>query len=192
MWPTLSKRTRQRASSFTTCLLTVVVVFGGIGFYYFRYLQWRHFETPTEGLTYVKGGTAPQLNDFRKMTVSKIIDATSGQLGRLKEIRKATKKGTVKYTDFEQDCIEVRNRLLEIMNEARLRRIPEKFKKKYETVLKSIALTYRSVNVLEGSFDAETPEARKKEYIESIKLAKKANRGLEVTREYFYGTAWSQ
>jgi hypothetical protein len=191
MWPSFSNRARQRASSFTTCLLTVVVVFGGIGFYYFNYFQWRHFENPHEGLTWVEGEDMPQLNSFRKKTVSSICDPTSQQLSRLKDIRKATKKGTEQYPDFEQDCTEVRNRLLEIMNEARLRRIPVKFKKEYLRTIDGIVLTYDSVNLLQGSFKPETAELRQKEYVNSIKAAKSAADKLRVSREYFHGSGWS-
>lgn len=187
-----SKRSQQRGNSFSSCLLTLVIVFGGIGFYYFNYFQWRHFEQPLEGLTYVEENTAPQLNDFRKHTVAKITDATALHLGTLANMRKKTKKGTVKYPEFEQECTEFRNRLKEIMTEGRLRRIPTKFKKKYSLCLLALQDAFRSVNALEDSFDPETVAEREKLYKESIKLANAAKKKNLEAREYFNGEGWRE
>lgn len=180
------------------CLVTVVLVFGGLGFYYFNYFQWRHFEAPTEGLTFVEGGTAPQLNSFSKQTTAKVIDATLQQNERLKQIRKALynkkQKQFVEYTDFEQDCTEVKNRLLEIMNEARLRRIPEKFKKKYNLSLYALQDTYKSVDVLSTAFETEVQGEIKKRIEESIKYSKEAKKKLGPARNYFHSKdkSWAQ
>ena len=187
-----SNRSQERGNSFSSCLLTMVIVFGGLGFYYFNYFQWRYFEAPLKGLTYVEENTAPQLNDFRKHTVAKITDATALHLDTLANIRKKTKKGTEKYPDFEQECIEFRNRLKEIMVEARLRRIPTKFQKKYDLCLLALQDAYRSVNYLEESFGAKTPAEQQKIYKESIKYANAAKKKNTEAREYFSGEGWRE
>ena len=189
--PDPRKRFRERGSSFTSCLLTVIVVFGGLGFYYFNYFQWRHFAAPLDGLTYVEGGKLSDLNMFRQSAYKKIIDPTLFQLDQLKEMRKASKYGKERYTDLEQNSKEVRNALLAIMTEARLRRIPKRFKKKYTEIMYGIVDTFDAVNMFEASFEAETAGAREKEYKEAFKRAKKAERRLKNSRDYFTSKDWA-
>ena len=189
--PDPRKRFRERGSSFTSCLLTVILVFGGLGFYYFNYFQWRHFAAPLEGLTYVEGGKLSDLNMFRQSAYKKIIDPTLFQLQQIKEMRKASKFGKEKYTDLEQNCKEVRNALLAIMTEARLRRIPKRFKKKYTEIMNGIVDTFDAVNMFEASFEEETAVAREKAYKEAYKRAKRAERRLKNAREYFTSKDWA-
>lgn len=181
-------RLRQRGNSFTSCLLTLIIVFGGLGFYYFNYFQWRHFEAPLEGLTFEDETPTPQLNDFRKKTLSAVADPIGGQLERLAALRKKVKKAGFKaegYPELEQDCTEVRNRLKEIMVEARLRRIPKKFKPKYEPLLLALQDAYRSVNYLAEVFDPETEQERMKLYDLSLKETKEGYAKLRPARAYF-------
>ena len=188
------KRSSQRGNSFSSCLLTCIIVFGGLGFYYFNYFQWRHFEDPVAGLNYVTDTDAPQRNDFRKRTVSSVTDPIRMQLEKVKKIRgKCRVKGSkarVAYPELEQDCTEVRNRLKEIMTEARLKRIPKQFQKKYEPALPSLADLFHSINDLEDSFDQETDGAKDKLWNEGVKKWKTAAKKNNETREYFMGDEW--
>ena len=190
MWPLFFNRDKQRASSFTTCLLTVIVVFGGLGFYYFKYFQWRHFDNPKEGLTYVDDSKSSQLNTFREDTVSKVIDPTVYQLNEIKDMRKKTKFGKETYPELEQNSKEVRNRFLAIMNEGRLRRIPKGFKKEYERTMMGLKYAYDSVNYLEEAMGYEPGTLRKAKYDEGVKSWKKAKKYLAISREYFHGNGW--
>lgn len=180
------KRLGQRGNSFASCLLSVVVVFGGLGFYYFNYFQWRHLENPTDDITYVKQNSPSVLNDFRRKTVKDISDAALQTVKRLKQIRKDTKKGTEEYPEFEQECIEVRNKLKDIMNEARLRRIPKQYKRQYEHLLKGLGYGYQSVNKLQASFEQETADQQQKYYKDSIILYKKSMKESKIARDYFH------
>lgn len=182
---------RQRASSFTSCLLTVVVVFGGIGFYYFNYFQWRFFEDPTKGLTYAKVDAAG-VNDFRKRAVADLLDPTRQQFERIKKMRLDTKKGTEKYPEFDQHVKEVRNRLLAIINEGRLRRVPTQFKKNYDAAMNSLKDAFESINELRDSFEASTPAEREKLYESSFQKWKKGMAKVERSRAYFSGDEWQQ
>ncbi len=191
MMPDPRKRFQERGSSFTSCLLTVIIVFGGLGFYYFNYFQWRHFAAPLDGLTYVDGGKLSDLNMFRQSAYKSVIDPALFQLQQLKEMRKASKYGKEPYTDLEQNSKEVRNALLAIMNEARLRRIPKRFKKHYHEALYGIVDTFDAVNLFEESFTAETSVTREEIYKKSFKTAKKAERRLTNAREFFTGKDWA-
>ena len=188
------KRGSQRGNSFSSCLLTCIIVFGGLGFYYFNYFQWRHFEAPVDGLNYVTDTDAPQRNDFRRRTVSSVTDPIRMQLEKVKKIRgKCRVKGSKArepYPELEQDCTEVRNRLKEIMTEARLKRIPKQFQKKYEPALHALADLFHSINDLEDSFDQETDGAKDKLWNEGIKKWKTAAKKNNETREYFMGDEW--
>lgn len=159
--------------------------FGLLLFYYFNSFQIRHFESPVDGLNYVTDTDAPQRNDFRKRTVSSVAEPLRFQLASIKKLRKQTKGGTIRPPTFEQDATEIRNRLKEIKTEARLRRIPKEFQKKYEPALFAIGDAFHSINDLEDSFEQETDGARKKLYNESIKKWKSATKKNNETLDYF-------
>lgn len=180
----------QRGSSFTSCLLTVIVVFGGLGFYYFKYFQWRHFDDPTAGLTYNEGVEGPQLNEFRKSAVANTIDPVTRELDRLVKIRKKTKGGKESYSEMEQELTEVRNRLRELLADARLRRIPKKFSKNYNVALLSMKDAFDSVNYLEEAFSKGDAEADERLFKESVKKTNDARKKLNTARDYFHGDGW--
>lgn len=190
MWPSLNRRNKLRASSFTTCLLFVVLVFGGVGFYYFRYFQWRWFEDPSADLTYAKV-TGSGVNDFRRKTIEALLDPTIQVLDNIKKMRKETKKGTHREEDFEQHYKEIRNRLLEILDEGRLRRIPQQFKPKYVEAMKALKNAYDSVNYLDEALDAETETERTAAYNKSVKEWNEGNKRISMVKDYFKGDQWT-
>ncbi|MCA9780141.1 MAG: hypothetical protein KC800_25620, partial [Candidatus Eremiobacteraeota bacterium] len=100
--------------------------------YYFNFFQGRHFESPVDGLTFVTAVDDVRRNEFRKRTVSSVTDPLRQQLEKLRKMRSRTNGGKLRYPGLEQDLLEVRNRLKEIMTEARLRRIPKEVKSNYE------------------------------------------------------------
>ena len=155
-----------------------------LSFYYFNYFQIRHFEDPVAGLTYVTDTDAAYRNDFRKRTISAVTDPVRRQLARIKKLRKQTKGGTVRPSTLERDVTQIRNRLMQIKTEARLRRIPKEFQKNYEPSLHAIEDAFHSLNDLEDSFDQETAAARKKLYNESIKKWKTAAKKINQTRDF--------
>ena len=179
------KRRDQRGASFASCLLTIMLVFGGIGFYYFKVFQWRDFEDPLGGVEYNKVKFSSQLADFQRHTVRNTIDPIKTQVGFIKRLRKETKRGTVKPEEFDQDITELRNAFLKIMKEAKQRRVPKQYKKHYEPCLLSLKEAYESVNALEDSFEQEIESDRKKRYSDSIKHSKKALKKLIGPRNFF-------
>lgn len=188
MWPNNKERWKQFGNSFSSCLLTLVIVFGGLGFYYFNYFQWRHFEAPLEGLTYAKENTAPQLNDFRKKAEASVIDPARQMADKIQDLRKSTRVkggGYKEPEDMEQDVKEIRNRLLEIMTEARLRRIPKKFDKRYQDCLLALQDLYYSVNYIPEIFGEETTGARENVYKKSLKEWKEGEKRLNRAKAYF-------
>ncbi|MFA5508904.1 MAG: hypothetical protein WC314_01665 [Vulcanimicrobiota bacterium] len=189
------KRKPQRGNSFGSCLLAIVVFFGGLGFYYFNYFQWRHFEKPLDGVTYADVDDSSQLNSFRKQALSSVCDPILQQADRIKKIRDKTKvkgeKTRKVYPEMEQDLIEVRNRLKELMTEARLRRIPKKFKTNYDPTLLGLKDLFESVNEFEASFDQETQGARDKMVAGAIKKWNAGKKKVSQTRDYFHGDGWA-
>ena len=160
--------------------------------YYFSFSQWTHRRYPTEGLNYVIDTDAPQRNDFRKRTVSAVTDPLRLQLGKIKRIHRQTKGGTVRPSTLERDATIIRNRLKEIMTEARLRRIPVEFKYHYEPALYAIQDAYRSINALEDCFEQEALAERHKLYNESVQSWRGAMRKNSLTREFFLGDDWQK
>ena len=159
-------------------------------FFYFRHFRIRYFEEPHNGLNYVTDTDAPQRNDFRKRTLSAVTDTLRLQLAKIKRIRRQTKGGTVRPPTLERDATDIRNRLKEIMVEARLRRIPKQFQKNYEPALYALQDAFYSINDLEDSFDQETKAARKKLYNDSIKKWKSAEHNCRITHDYFASDEW--
>ena len=178
--------------------LVVGVVIGfifcliAVGMAYSRYSDWRVFRAPSEGLTYVTDTDAPERNDFRKGTVSVICDPVLRQIERIEDIREQTKGGTVEPVTLEEDLDEVRNRLKDIMTEARRRRIPWQFRDTYERSIYAIQDAYRSANELEDSFEQETDAAGSKLYHESIKNGKLAKHRCNQTRDFFTSDDWRE
>lgn len=187
-----SARKSQRGNSFSSCLLAFVVVFGGLGLYYFHYLQWGDLEEPLKNLSYVKTASGVQKNTFRKRVVARLCDSSFQELDRLKTVRSLTKKGMEEYPEFQQDCREIQNSLKNIMSDGRSQIIPKKFQSKYEAALLGVHFTYRSTVALQDCLEAETGSDRKRLYDESLEYSMKAKQNLQDSRDYFAGKDWAQ
>jgi hypothetical protein len=188
-----SEPTRRRPAVTVIGILWVLVPCLLFGWSYCSQSTWRPVDRrPYEGLTYFKDGSAPQLNAFRKKTVSSVCDPTLDCVDRLVELRKRTDKGTVAPSGMEEELQAIRDRLREIMTEARHRRIPKQFANEYKTSLLAIQSCNRATQSLEDSFDQETPAARNKLYKESIKRSNKARKQCQEVRAYFTTDAWKK
>ena len=186
------RRYSQFGNSFVTCLLTAIMFFGAIGFYYFAHYQWLGLEKPLDGLDIVQNVPRPQMNDFRKKAVAKLCDPTLHQLTRISKMRRATAGADKPYAEFDQDCIEVKNRLKEIADEARLKRIPKKFEKRYSDGLSGAGFAYRALLALEETLETQDEKKRKNLVKESREFSAKAKKRLTRSREYFSGDEWAQ
>ncbi len=163
----------------------VVLFFGGIGTYYFKVFRWRHLEDPKYDLLIVDKTDPAELAFFRKKTVPDFVDPAKQQLTKLKDLRKATKGGTVVPDDFDQDMTEIGNRLIEVMEGAKLRQIPKQYQKKYEEVLMGIGDIYRSWRSLQEAMDTDIPQDKKRAIEQSIEASKKATKRLDTQRSFF-------
>ena len=88
--------------------------------------------------------------------------------------RESTAGGTKKNEDFEQDCIEIKNKLKTIVDDARLRKIPERYKTQYHNALLGAHFAYLSVRALESACDADSKAEREAHYKESKNLSTKS------------------
>ena len=180
-----ANRRSQLGQSFTTCLLMVIVFFGGIGTYYFKVFQWRHLEEPLKDLQLVKNNDPVGLTDFRKFTIPKIVDPALIQLTKLVDLRKSTNAASAVPEGFDQTCKEISNSLRQIMNTAKLRLIPKTYEKQYNKVLLGISEIYKSLRALENAVAEDLPDAKKRYLQESIDLTKSAKANLGVGRDFF-------
>lgn len=182
----IPRRRTTLGQSFTTCLLFVVLFFGGIGTYYFKVFRWRDLEDPHRDLLIVKKDDNAELAFFRKKTVPDIIDPAIQVQKRLVSLRKESKKGTVVPENNAQECKEIGNRLIDIMEVAKLRQIPKQYAKKYENdVLVGISELYRSWLAYQEALDNEIPADKTRLIDESIKWSKSANVKLQSGRNMF-------
>ena len=145
-----------------------------------------------DGLTFVTAVDDVRRNEFRKRTVSSVTDPLRQQLEKLRKMRSRTNGGKLRYPGLEQDLLEVRNRLKEIMTEARLRRIPKEFKSNYETALRAIQEAFYSANTLEDAFEQETDRDRRRIYAESVMRWKRSRKKCDETREFFASDQWQK
>lgn len=164
----------------------VVLFFGGIGTYYFKVFRWRHLENPKYDLLIVKKDDPAELAFFRKKTVPDFVDPARQQMDKLKKLRKATNGGTVVPDNFDQDMTELGNRLLDIMDGAKLRQIPTKYQKQYTDVLVAISEVYRGWRELQAAMDTEIPPDKKQAIGKSIEHTKLAARLFDRQRDYFF------
>lgn len=180
------QRRSYSGQSFGTCLLMVVLFFGGIGAYYFKVFQWRDLEDPLANLTIVKKDDPAEIAFFKKKTVPDMIDPALMQYRRLLKIRKETKKGTVTPPDFDQDCTEIANRLRDVMNTAKLRQIPTVYEKPYQGVLLGLTDVYHSLRSLQEAVNSDESIVKQKAYEEAVNLSRKGNERLSKAREVFH------
>ena len=171
-------------------VLWLSVPFLTVCYYYYNYFQWTHHPSPIDGLTYVTDADAPQLNEFRKRAVSSVTEPLRQQLEKLQKIRKRTNGGTFRPPGLERDLEEVRNRLREIVTEARLRRIPKQFRPKYEPALLAARDAFYSANQLEECFEQETESAKRKLYCDSTMKLKSAKMKCQETHNFFTSNEW--
>lgn len=172
--------------SFTTCLLVVVLFFGGLGTYYFKVFRWRHLEDPKYDLLIVEKTDSAEIAFFRVKTVPTHLDPAAQQLTKLKDLRKKTKKGTVKPDNFDQSMKEIGTRLIEIMNDAKLRQIPKQYEKRYTEILVGISEIYRGWRSLQESVSETEPVLKEKAFKESGDWIVKAERRFKTQRPFFH------
>lgn len=184
-----SDRARQRGQSFTTCLLAVILVFGGIGLFYFKIFRWRDLEEPMERRTVVviEEDEVATLFPFRKKAITNVIDPGGFELKRLTKFAKKTKKGKVVPPDWEQDTTEILTRLLEIMETAKLVREPKRYTKKYSYGLWGLHHTYMATLAYQEYCGAppENPTVKKAAYKEMWKHIKKARANFKKGKAFF-------
>ncbi len=185
MQASLSHRRAQSGNSFGSCLFLVILIFGGLGFYYFNYFQWRNLENPHENLVYLSSPSGEQKNLFRKATIADTMNPVRRSLTQLTEIIKKTKRGTETYPEFNQEITEVLNRLRDGMNAAKLRTIPEDYAKSYKQVLTSYMELYQSANELKVTLKQKDEASREVHYKRTVELLRKGSRNLNAARDFY-------
>ena len=166
-------------------LLLFASLIGFPAWYYFNYFQWSGHPSPNDRLTYIEKVEPAQLERFKTESARNFVIPALYQVDRIKEVRKKTGYGTASYPELEQECKEIRHALLSIMEDARMRRIPKRSKKRYHELLFSLVDAYDSLNLLEESLNQQDSESRLKDYRVSIKTWKKSRARLERVREDF-------
>ena len=168
---------------FVFCLLAA-------GKLYFFSSQLVACPSPDNGLTYTTEPDALYCNEFRSRAISYVFTPTLEQLQVVRKIREDTQGGTFKPPTLERDLAEVRNRLQEIMTEARLCRVPIEFRHQYEPSLSAIRDAYYSTIDLEEYFAHETQIGRTEKYDESIIKWKLSQKQCRKTRDFFMSDDW--
>ena len=167
-------------------ILLCLLFFGGLGTYYFRMFTFRPLEDPHYDLLIVTRDDPSELAFFRKKTTPDIIDPALVQLKALVAMRKESQEGAVYPEHYVQRSKEIGNRLVEIMDVAKLRQIPKQYAKAYEAdVLVGISEVYRSRLAFEDALVAPEPQDRERLIKESIKYSKSAELKLRRARSRY-------
>lgn len=148
-----------------------------------------HRVDPMEGRTVVvvDDSEVAVLEAFRKDAVSDVIDPAGVELKRLTRLLKMTKKGKRVPPDWEQRTDEALTHLLELLEQAKDRKEPKRYHKKFSYALWGIWHTYMATLVFQEYCDAPpgNPTVRKAAYKEAWKHIKKARANLKKGRAFF-------
>lgn len=169
-------------------LLLIPPLLLGALFWYHRNYYWHVMPDPTANLEVVRSTSV--LHPFRKRTITDIIEPCQVELSNLKLLVRQT-KGSSQYhsvpPDWDRRTAEILDRLLELMEQAKLRRIPECYEKEYVKVLWGILQTYVATLSFREYCAAGPNEDRVRSaaYKRSKKYRKKANSAFKKGREWF-------
>lgn len=175
-------------------LLIAILLLGGLYWYYFHYFRWTIRHDPTIELTVVK--ISPEeshlLVPFRRKTISDVIDPCQVELDNLKALMKRTKGKNRKYgqlvpKDWDRQTAEILVRLTEVWEQAKQRRIPERYDKEYLKVLWGVRHTYGAILSFREycAADHEDTSRRNEAYRRLKKHRKKALSAFKKGREWF-------
>lgn len=188
---------RPKITPFGLVLFPLLFLVGlSVWFYLFNPFRVRWLEDPQIELTVVKIPPSENhvLHLFRKTTVSSTIDPCRVELDNLKLLIKQTRDKNGKYgqlvpMNWDSQTTQILNRLIEIMEQAKLRRIPARYDKEYREVLWGINNTYRATQEFRAYCSAGSGETliREAAYKECKNHRKKAISKFKEGREFFGG-----
>lgn len=167
-----------------TLILSFLLVLGWYDSHFFRI---RVVEDPLEDQRIVETTDPYEIAFFRRKTVPEVVDPALHELALLKNLRKETLQGTVKPPDYARRRQAILEKLIDIMDVAKLRVIPKVDARKYESVLYGVGEAYQSAQALGEALDPERSlEDRQRAHLASQNLSKQAKVHLESGKDYFY------
>jgi len=168
-------------------LLTATSFFLSSAWFYYNYIyfQWTHHNSHLDDLVYLKDCPPEHLNGFAADTLVATIEPLEHLAAEIKGARTATLKNSSWCFTQRRDLEPIREELLSIMSDARLRRIPTVYRKRYHDVLLAVRDLYYSVNAIEEIYLGPTDSDRDRAYKMSLMQWKQAEKRLQRARDYF-------
>lgn len=140
---------------------------------------------PNRTVVVIEEAEVAVLYPFRKKAIANVIDPASIELKGIEELLKATKGATQPAPDCERITGEVLERLLEIMETAKLVREPKRYHKKYSKALWGVHHTYRATLLLREYSATNNITVRKQKSNEAWAHCKMAKAELKEARDFF-------
>lgn len=181
-------RRRPFGDTFWSCLLLMVLIFGGGAWAYFHFFQDRHLMKPTEGLLEDKEAGSEVQNIYRKKIRTDVWPrsmAISKRLARFINDVKAGKKYKDKSGEFDQEATEINNELREVITEVKARQIPTKYFKHHKSIAEAVGENYQALNYLRDYYYAETETEKENAWEKLLKVYKSGRGKLEQVVNYY-------
>lgn len=158
-------------------------------YFYYKYVFQCHvLEEPTYELLVVRKDDPAEIAFFRKKTTPEYIDPALEALLEIARLQQSLTKGDINSKDCSARCRQIRSRLSDIMDAAKLRQIPSPLESRYLVVLRGIGEAYYSCEALDSASTCSDPETRASHLHRSIYLAQASRRKLSAKRLFFQGT----
>ena len=118
--------------------------------YYMHVFRWRRLDNhPGYDMLVVQENDLAKLASFRLQTVSDLIEPALEQTSLVRELRKSTNQGTIRPVGYERRLAAINEKLEILMEDAKSRRVPEKYRIDYSRVVLGIAAAQRACAALD-------------------------------------------
>ncbi len=174
-------RNKTRGASFVSCLVMLVVVFGGLVWAYFHFIENRYLEHPGQYLEVRDEYDGEFYNNYRNRMRGSLAGYIEIESSKMKKFLIDVKKGKFKdhWDRFKQRYHERVNRLRELAGEVNPRSVPAPYVSAHKGYCKALTHYYNCCNLLYEHMTAEEQDVKKAKLKEAIEEYRK---GVKLQR----------
>lgn len=143
-------------------------------------------DRPIYDLLVVKKTDPAELAFFRKKTNPDFVEPAQSQMKVVRQLLKARENQRTLSLREVQRLGQIQNRLLDIMDGAKLRQIPAIYERPYQDVLSGISEIYRATQAVRLSLEEHDPQARRVAVTDARLHLYRAEKLLGKAHKFFY------
>lgn len=177
-----SARRRPFGDSFAGCLLTCIVVIGGVVWAYFHFFQNRDLDNPLTGHNIGGTMTSEVVNTYRVKMIRDIFSRAEGASKRISALYKDVKDNKISPDDFKQEATEIERELRDTMTELKARSVPKQFEKPHLQLAEGIGEWWKCLNALRDAQVAEEANIREAKMEEAKNTYAKGRKLFDQSR----------